>query len=136
MAQSEIAENPETAVVEPAIAVDPAAPVAPATPPPKPSLKERLKTIVKDYPKIAIITYLSLSAIAIAGFSIAIGIGAEPSTATGVLGVIGAGWLAAKVTVPLRILATLGLTPPIAALLQKFRPRKPEPPPLDDDDDV
>ena len=111
------------------IAIDPAAPVAPPERPhatgKKPPLKDRLKAIVKDYPQVAVFTYLGLSAIAIAAFSIAIGIGAEPSTATGVIGVIGAGWLAAKVTVPLRILATLALTPPIAALVKKLKRKKP-----------
>ena len=106
--------------------IDPAAPVAPAElPVKKPTLKERLKTTFKDYPQVAVFTYLGLSAVAIAAFSIAIGIGAEPSTATGVLGVIGAGWLAAKVTVPLRILATLALTPPIAAVHHRFKRKKP-----------
>lgn len=119
----------ESEQVEDTIAIDPAAPVAPPEPPhqtgKKPPLKDRLKAIVKDYPQVAIFTYLGLSAIAIAAFSIAIGIGAEPSTATGVIGVIGAGWLAAKVTVPLRILATLALTPPLAALVNKFKRKKP-----------
>ena len=124
--------------VEPVDPVDPIGPTVPAAalvakpqalvgtaPAKKPPLKDRLKAIFKDYPQVAVFTYLGLSAIAIAGFSIAIGIGAEPSTATGVLGVIGAGWLAAKVTVPLRILATLALTPPIAALLKKLKRKKP-----------
>ncbi len=122
--ESEASEEPAVAPV-----------VAVAEPPKKPTLKERLRAIIKDFPKIAIITYLVLSAIAITGFSIAIGIGAEPSTATGVIGVIGAGWLAAKVTVPLRILITLAVTPPIAALWHRIRPPKPPEPPLDDDDD-
>jgi hypothetical protein len=124
--------------VEGDVTEKPAVPVVPAAPPAPPAklpLKARLKAIFQDYPKVAIVTYLVLSAISVAGFSIAIGIGAEPSTATGVLGVIGAGWLAAKVTVPLRILATIGLTPPIAALLQKFWPKKPQEDPLPDDDD-
>jgi hypothetical protein len=94
------------------------------------TLKERLKKQFTEYPRIAIITYLTLSILSIVGFSIAIGIGAEPSTATGTLGVIGAGWVAAKALMPLRILATLALTPLIAALVQKFKKPK-----VDDDDD-
>ncbi len=95
---------------------------------PKLSLKERLKAHFEEYGKIALYTYLALSLAAIIGFSIAIGMGVSPSDATGVLGVIGAGWLAAKATMPLRILATLGLTPLIAALLNR---RKPKPTPDD-----
>jgi len=60
----------------------------------------------------------------IAGFSIAFGAGLAPSSASGVLGVIAAGWVAAKATMPLRILATLGLTPLIATLLNRRRARR------------
>ncbi len=87
------------------------------------TLKERLKAHFADYGKIAIYTYLALSLSAIIGFSIAIGAGVGPSSAGGFLGVIGAGWLAAKATMPLRILATLGITPLIATLLNR-RKRK------------
>jgi len=90
---------------------------APEQPPPKRTLKARLKEQFDEYGKIAIITYLSLSFLAIIGFSVAIGMGVEPSDATGVLGVIFAGWIAAKATMPIRILITLGLTPAIAALV-------------------
>src|SRR4051812_35643469 len=99
---------------------------------PKLSLKERLAAHTAEYGKIAIYTYLALSISAIIGFSIAIGIGVSPSDATGVLGVIGAGWLAAKATLPLRILATLGLTPLVAAVVRRRKPAKSP----DDDDDA
>lgn len=87
----------------------------------KPSLKQRLTALFEEYGRIAIITYFTLSGLAIVGFSIAIWVGAEPSTATGVLGVIIAGWVAAKATMPIRILITLGLTPLIALLLGRRR---------------
>jgi hypothetical protein len=95
--------------------------------PKKPSLKERLSALFADYGRIAVITYLVLSLGAIVGFSIAIGMGVEPSDATGVLGVIGAGWVAAKATMPIRILITLGITPVIAGLLRRRKPRGDEP---------
>lgn len=85
----------------------------------KPSLKERLAAHFAEYGRIAVITYLVLSVLTIAGFSIAIGVGAEPSTATGLLGVLGAGWLAAKATMPIRILIVLAVTPPIAVLVRR-----------------
>lgn len=94
-------------------------------PAPKPSRKQRLSTLFAEYGRIAIASYLVVSALTIAAFSIAIGIGFEPSTATGVVEVIGAGWLAAKVTVPLRILVVLVITPPIGALLSRRRAKKP-----------
>jgi hypothetical protein len=87
-------------------------------------MKRRLEKLLDEYGTVALVTYLALSVLAIVGFSIAIGIGAAPSTATGVLGVIGAGWLAAKATMPLRILATLAITPLAASLVRRLK-RKP-----------
>ena len=89
----------------------------------KPTLKERLAANFAEYGRIAVVTYLVLSLATIAGFAVAIGIGAEPSSATGVLGVIGAGWLAAKATMPIRILIVLAVTPAIAAVVRR-RARK------------
>ncbi|MBA3819201.1 MAG: hypothetical protein H0X17_09945 [Deltaproteobacteria bacterium] len=93
---------------------------------PKRTLKERLAAHLEQYGKVALFTYLTLSLLAIAGFSIAIAIGAEPSSATGIFGVIGAGWLAAKATMPIRILATLGLTPLVAAVIKRFSRARPD----------
>lgn len=86
-------------------------------------MKDRLEKLLAEYGKVALITYLALSVLAIAGFSVAIAIGAEPSTATGFFGVVAAGWLAAKATMPLRILATLAMTPLIAAVVRKLTRR-------------
>jgi hypothetical protein len=96
-------------------------------------MKERLEKLLAEYGKVALITYLVLSLLAIAGFSVAIAIGAEPSSATGFFGVIAAGWLAAKATMPLRILATLALTPLVAALVRRLGPRKPAAEPAADE---
>jgi len=90
----------------------------------RPTLKDRLAKHFAEYGRIALITYLVLSVSAIAGFSIAIAVGAEPSSATGMFGVIGAGWLAAKATMPIRILATLALTPVVAAVVHRFTGRR------------
>jgi hypothetical protein len=91
----------------------------------KPSLKERLSAHFAEYGRIAIITYLVLSVLTIVGFSIAIGVGASPSTATGFLGVVGAGWLAAKATMPIRILIVLAVTPPIAVFVRRRAAKRP-----------
>ena len=98
--------------------------------PPKRTLKTRLQAHFAEYGRVAIWTYLALSILTIAGFSIAIGVGFSPSSTTGLFGVIGAGWVAAKATMPLRILATLGLTPLIAALIKRYK----KPKPADDDE--
>lgn len=94
-------------------------------------MKARLQKLLAEYGKVALYTYLSLSLLAIAGFSIAIGLGFGAESATGVIGTIGAGWLAAKATMPLRILATLALTPLVASLVRRITKNRPA-----DDDDV
>jgi hypothetical protein len=38
--------------------------------------------------------------------------------------VIGAGWLAAKATMPLRILATIGITPLAASLVRRLKRKR------------
>ena len=95
----------------------------------KPTLKQRLQVLMADFGKIAIYTYLVLSLATIAAFSVALGFGMAPTSASGVGGVIFAGWIAAKATMPLRILATLGLTPLVATLLRRHKR------PSDDDGD-
>ena|ERR1041384_3892990 len=102
----------------------------------KPTLKQRLSAHFEEYGKIAVVTYFSLSILAIIGFSVAIGIGVEPSGATGVLGVIFAGWALAKATLPLRILITLGLTPLVAYVVRRRRAAAPPEPPEPSEDDV
>jgi len=106
---------------------------APAVRAAKPSLKQRLTALFDDYGRVAIITYFTLSGLAIVGFSVAIWIGAEPSSATGVLGVLFAGWALAKATMPLRILITLGVTPLIAMVVRRRRGSEapPDEPPAD-----
>lgn len=102
-----------------------------APPAAKASLKQRLSALFGEYGQIAIITYFALSMLAIIGFSIAIGIGWQPSTSTGVLGVILAGWVAAKATLPIRILVTLGLTPVVAFVVTRVRRTATVAPPVD-----
>lgn len=92
---------------------------------PKRTLKQRLQAHFAEYGRVAIYTYLALSITTIIAFSIAIGIGVSPSSASGFFGVLGAGWIAAKATMPLRILATLGLTPVISALVLRWKKKRP-----------
>jgi predicted MFS family arabinose efflux permease len=106
-----------------------------ALPTKKPSLKQRLTKLYDKYGKVAVYTYLALSLSAIIGFSIAIGLGMEAESTGGVAGSIAAGWVAAKATMPLRILATLGLTPLIASLLARRRKARGDEDDDDDDDD-
>lgn len=116
---------------EPSTEAAPLPPVETTVPAAKPPLRIRLKKLTAEYGNVALVTYLTLSVSAIVGFSLAIGFGFGADSAGDILGTIGAGWLAAKATMPLRILATLALTPLIAKLLERRRKARGE-----DNDDL
>jgi hypothetical protein len=59
----------------------------------------------------------------LAGFAIAISAGFDVKDGPAGIGVLGGAWVATKLTQPLRIGATLLLTPAVAALLKKWRDR-------------
>ena len=94
----------------------------------KATLRERLAALFRQYGQIAVYTYFVLSILTIIGFSIMFAVGTGPDSATGVFGVILAGWVAAKATLPVRILITLALTPGIAVVVNRLRRRRPAAP--------
>ena len=94
---------------------------APAANAAKLPLKQRLSALFEEYGRIAIITYFTLSILTIIGFSVAIWTGVKPSSETGVIGVIIAGWALGKATLPIRIFVTLGLTPVVAFVVRRRR---------------
>lgn len=91
---------------------------------PKPPLKERLKALLEEYGRVAIITYFTIFGLALGGFAIAIRLGLSVDSSAGTAGTFGAAYVATKLTQPLRILATLVLTPIVAKVVHLFR-RKP-----------
>jgi hypothetical protein len=95
---------------------------APAAIAAKPPLKQRLSALFEEYGRIAIITYFTISILTIIGFSVAIWTGVKPSSETGVIGVIIAGWALGKATLPIRVFVTLGLTPVVAFVVRRRRP--------------
>jgi len=66
-------------------------------------------------------TYFSLFALVFAGFGLAIALGMQVESAQGGAGVLGAAYVATKLTQPLRIAATMALTPLVARLVERFR---------------
>ena len=90
----------------------------------------KLKKLVSEYGPVALGTYLAIFALVLGGFAVAISLGLHVQSAAGTAGVLGAAWVAAKVTQPLRIAATLVLTPIVAKVLSRFRappPARPAP---------
>lgn len=83
--------------------------------------KEKLKTLLEEYGRVAIWTYLVIWLSVLAGFIIAISFGVSVSTSTGGAGVLLSAWLATKLTQPLRIAGTLAATPVVAGVIKKWR---------------
>ena len=82
----------------------------------KPPLKERLKKLFDQYGRIALITYFSIFGLVLAGFAVAVHFGVQLEGTSGAAGTLGMAYAATKLTQPLRILATLVLTPLLGRL--------------------
>ncbi len=87
--------------------------------PPKQSLGERLKALLPEYGKIAVAVYFTIFGLVFLGFWIAIKAGVDAESTAGKAGTLAAAYGATKLSQPLRILATLLLTPPIARLIRR-----------------
>ena len=81
--------------------------------------KARWDQVKAEYGKIAIWTYLTLSILVLGGFFLAIKMGIEVGGAGEATSALFGAWLAAKVTQPVRIAATIVLTPMVANVLRK-----------------
>jgi hypothetical protein len=85
--------------------------------------REKLKSLLAEYGNVALVTYIVIWVLTLAGFAIAISMGIQVEGAASGVGLLGATWLATKLTQPLRIAGTLALTPIVAAVLRKLRGR-------------
>ena len=98
--------------------------------PPSPAAKShvriKLQTLLAEYGPIALAVYFTIFAVVLVGAWTAIHLGWRPESAGGSVGTFAAAYLATKVTQPLRIAATLALTPLVALVHRRFarRPRR------------
>jgi hypothetical protein len=75
-----------------------------------------MKALMAQYGRVAIATYFAIFFLVFAGFYAAIVGGFQPEGAAAGAGTLATAWLATKLTQPIRIGATLLLTPLISAL--------------------
>ena len=94
------------------------------TPSARPPLKERLQKLIVDYGQLALAVYLAIFALVLVGFVLAIQMGITVRGAGATAGTWAAAYVATKLTQPLRIMATLALTPLVMRLLRRKNPRK------------
>ena len=81
--------------------------------------KTKWDAVKAEYGKIAIWTYLTLWAMVLGGYFLAISFGLEIEGAGEPGSAIFGSWVAAKVTQPARIALTIVLTPMVARFLRK-----------------
>jgi hypothetical protein len=77
----------------------------------RPPLKERLRQALIEYGSLAIWVYFAIFVLVLVGFATAIRFGVKVEGIAGTAGTWGAAYVATKLTQPLRILATLAVTP-------------------------
>jgi hypothetical protein len=94
---------------------------APSTRPP---LRKRLQTLMVEYGQLALVVYLTIFALVLVGFVLAIQLGVKVQGAGATAGTWAAAYIATKITQPLRIMATLAVTPLVMRLLPRRKPRE------------
>lgn len=91
--------------------------------PAKQSLRHRLNALFLEYGRLAIWAYFGIFAVVLLGFAAAIRLGFHEMSTAGNVGLWGAAYVATKLTQPLRIAATLALTPLLMKLARARKPR-------------
>jgi hypothetical protein len=85
-------------------------------------VRRTLKEIATEYGAVAVVVYLAIFAVVLLGSWAAIRFGWKPESAAGRGGTFAAAYIATKLTQPLRIAATLALTPIVAKAYERLRP--------------
>ncbi len=86
-----------------------------------PSLRERLQVMLAEYGGIALATHLIIYALVFVAAAIAIRAGTSFEGVSGSAGTLAAAYVAAKLTMPVRIPITLALTPIVASIVRRWR---------------
>jgi hypothetical protein len=87
-----------------------------------------MQKLLTEYGSVGIWVYFGIFGIVLVGFATAIKMGANVESAAGTAGTWGAAWVATKLTQPLRILATLVVTPFVVRITRRVKGRQSLPP--------
>ncbi|MBN1960751.1 MAG: hypothetical protein JW841_07370 [Deltaproteobacteria bacterium] len=83
--------------------------------------KNRLRALVIDYGQLAIWVYLFIFLVVFIGFGVAIQLGFKIESVSATAGTWTAAYIATKLTSPLRIIATLAITPVIMKIRKRLK---------------
>jgi hypothetical protein len=92
----------------------------PATPR-RSHVKKTVQKLITEYGTVAVIVYFTIFFAVLGGFWLAIRFGWRPSSVAGNAGTLAAAYIATKITQPVRIAATLVVTPIVAKVYEKIR---------------
>ena len=86
-------------------------------------MRKTFKHLLTEYGAVAVVVYFAIFFAVLGGFWVAIRTGWRPESAAGTVGAFTAAYIATKLTQPLRIAATLLLTPLVAKAYERLRGR-------------
>ena len=86
-------------------------------------MKKTVQHLLTEYGTVAVIVYFAIFFAVLGGFWLGIRFGWRPSSAAGSVGTLAAAYIATKLTQPIRIAATVVLTPIVAKLYERVRGR-------------
>jgi len=89
----------------------------------------RWEQLLAEFGTIALVTYLVIALVVFAGFVVAIRMGFQVESTAASAGTFGAAWIGLKLTQPIRIGATVALTPLVAWIARRGRPAEAPPDP-------
>jgi hypothetical protein len=89
----------------------------------------RWERLLAEFGTIALVTYLVIALVVFVGFVIAIRMGFQVESAAANAGTFGAAWIGLKLTQPIRIGATVALTPLVAWAVRRGQPAQLAPDP-------
>ena len=84
-------------------------------------MKKTVQKLITEYGTVALIVYFAIFFAVLGGFWLAIRFGWRPSSAVGNVGTLAAAYIATKLTQPIRIAATLVMTPIVAKIYERVR---------------
>ena len=87
-------------------------------------MKKTVQNLLAEYGTVAVIVYFTIFFAVLGGFWLAIQFGWRPSSAAGNMGTLAAAYIATKLTQPIRIAATVVVTPFVAKLYERMRGRR------------
>ena len=87
-------------------------------------VKKTVQNLLAEYGTVAVVVYFTIFFATLFGFWLAISMGWRPSSAAGTAGTWAAAYIATKLTQPIRIGATLVITPFVAKLYERVRGRR------------